>query len=435
LVSTEGERSAHGAGAREEFRRAWLPLLTAFVGVALGHASLNAHTQGAFMLPLTREFGWTRAEISVTAMITGIVGLPTALVLGSLIDRFGPRVLASVSIFGTAAAFWMMSLTGQNIAFFYFAVGFLVVGGAGTSAITYVSLVNWWFDRARGLAIGIVMSASGVMGMLAPKLMIPYIARAGWRAGYRALAIATLVSLPVILLGAVRPRRAAAEGAARPAHGRLPHGAGALLWGMTLREALRTRRFWKQGLAFFLMACALLGVYHHFVPMLLDAGLTPERAANVAASFGLAVFVGRLVAGVLLDRFFAPYLGVCFVLVAASGMAALMLPGEGWLTWTALAIGLAFGTELDIAGYMCARYYGTRAYGSIYAWQFSMFTTGAILSPILYGFVHDRTDSYGWALLVSGALMLGAIPLFLSLGEYATPGASSAGGARESSSA
>jgi MFS family permease len=190
---------------------------------------------------------------------------------------------------------------------------------------------------------------------------------------------------------------------------------------MTLREAQRSARFWRQGSAFFLMACAIGGVYAHFVPMLLDSGLTAEQARNVAALFGLAVIAGRLLAGVLLDRFFGPYLAVCFVLVAASGMGMLLLPGSHDMRWTAIAIGLAFGTELDIAAYMSARYFGTRAIGAIYGWQFGMFSAGGIASPILYGSVYDHTHSYAGALLISGALMLGAIPLFLSLGAYATP--------------
>ena len=81
MVSMQHEVAAHGAGSLGEIRRAWLPLVTAFIGVATGYASLSAHTQGAFMLPLTREFGWTRAEISVTAMIMGGVGLPASLAL------------------------------------------------------------------------------------------------------------------------------------------------------------------------------------------------------------------------------------------------------------------------------------------------------------------------------------------------------------------
>lgn len=418
----------------EEFRRGWLPLVTGFIGVATGYASLNAHTQGAFMLPLTRELGWSRGELSMTSLITGLLGLPASLVVGSLVDRYGPRRMASISIFGAAAGFYLMSLTGTSIAYYFFAVGFMVIAGMGTSAITYVSLVNLWFDRARGLAIGVVMAGSGVMAIIAPKVALPYIAQAGWRAGYRLLAVVMLATLPLMLIGAIRPGRAPVEGSESGE----TNGAGSKIvpgWGMSLSEAQRTGRFWRQGLAFFLIASAITGLYAHLVPMLLDSGLTPERAANVAAMFGFAVVVGRLLAGVLLDRFFAPHLGVAFVLVAASGMGALLLPGEHWMTYTAFAIGLVFGTELDIAGYMCARYFGTRAYGAIYGRQFGMFLAGGILSPILYGFVHDRTQSYTGALLISGALMLGAIPLFLSLGAYAIASGSASGAMPESTTA
>src|SRR5262245_56611075 len=120
-VLAEGSAHAH-AGAGAELRRGWLPLLTGFVGAATGYASANAHTQGAFMLPLTQEFGWTRAELSMTSLITGLVGLASAALVGSLVDRFGPRLLASISSVGAAVGFYMMSLTGNDIAYYYLAV-------------------------------------------------------------------------------------------------------------------------------------------------------------------------------------------------------------------------------------------------------------------------------------------------------------------------
>src|SRR5262249_52968421 len=241
MASVEAELGERGAYARagrwQEFQRGWLPLVTGFSGGATGYASLNAHTQGAFMLPLTRELGWSRGELSMTSLVTGLLGLPASLVVGSLVDRFGPRPVASISIFGAAAGFYLMSLTGPNIAYYFFAVGFMVIAGMGTSAITYVSLVNLWFDRARGLAIGVVMAGSGAMAILAPKVALPYIAQAGWRAGYRLIAVVMLATLPLMLVGAIRPTRAAAampepgEGD-RARGGELPPG-----WGMTLREA------------------------------------------------------------------------------------------------------------------------------------------------------------------------------------------------------
>lgn len=385
-----------------------MPLTTAFFGIAFGFGALSAHSNGALFLPITHEFGWSRAQFSLSHLAAAVVGTLVTPFIGRLVDRFGPRKVAAMSAVFAAASFFMLSLAQGNLMVFLGLQAMATLAGAGTSAITYVALVSMWFDRARGLAIGIIMSGSGICAIIAPKLLIPFVAEAGWRAGYRALALVMLLSAPLIVIGAHRPRSRIGgfTVAARD------------LAGMTLPEAFRSGRFWRQGAALTLMGLGLSGLYAHFVPLLTDHGLDPATTANVAALFGGAVFVGRLSAGYLLDRIFAPILATAFVLVAAIGLGAAILPGAGFGAIAAVGIGLGFGTELDIAGYITARYFGRKAYGAIFGWQFAFFTAGGIVGSISYGVIHDRTGNYHVALTASVILMLCAIPLLLSLGRY-----------------
>jgi predicted MFS family arabinose efflux permease len=254
------------------------------------------------------------------------------------------------------------------------------------------------------------MSGSGVCAVIAPKLLIPFVAEAGWRTGYRVVALVLLLSVPMILIGAYRPRERA--GGKVDVVKDFP--------GITLHDALRSSRFWRQGAAIALMGFGLAGLYSHFVPLLSDRGIGPATAANLAALFGGAVFAGRLIAGYLLDRTFAPILATAFVLVAATGLASALLPDGGVVGAgvAAFCIGIAFGTELDIAGYITGRYFGRKAYGAIFGFQFSFFTAGAIMSSMSYGLIHDSTGSYNAALVMSMVVMTTAIPLLLSLGRY-----------------
>jgi MFS family permease len=410
-VTTVG--AASPASRWDEILRGWLPLATGFIGVAAGFAALMSHTFGAFFLPVSETFGWTRAEYSLAQTIVAIVGAASSPLVGRIVDRYGPRRVATYSIIACASGFGLISMMSGSLAVFLGLVAATAVVGAGTSIITYVTLINLWFDRARGLAIGIIMSGSGVCAMIAPKLIIPFIASEGWRAGYRAVALAMLLTLPLILLGAHRPRdriEKAARAAAETPRIELP--------GLSAREALRTGLFWRQVTAFALMGFALGGLYAHFVPLLTDRGLAPAEVANIAAMFGFAVFAGRLLAGFLLDHIFAPVLAVSFVLVAVLGIGGLFQPGYLFAATAALAVGLTFGTELDIAGYITARYFGRRAYGTIFGWLFGLFAAGGMTSPLMYGLIFDRTGSYGTALMISMGAMLAAIPLLLSLGRY-----------------
>jgi MFS family permease len=399
----------------EEIFRGWLPLLTGFIGVAVGFAALMSHTFGAFFLPVSKTFGWSRAEYSLAQMVVAIIGAASSPLVGRIVDRYGPRTVAAIAILACASGFGLISIMTGSLALFLGLVALTAIAGAGTSIITYVTLVSLWFDRARGLAIGIIMSGSGVCAMVAPKLIIPFIAAEGWRAGYRTLALAMLLSLPLILLGAHRPKIGSQAAYSRaensePMPVELP--------GLSARQALVTGLFWRMACAFAFMGFGLGGLYAHLIPLLTDRGLDPSDVANIAAMFGLAVFVGRLVAGYLLDRIFAPLLAVSFVLLAILGIGGLLQPGYLLAATAALAVGLAFATELDVAGYITARYFGRRAYGTIFGWLFGLFAVGGMTSPLMYGLIFDHTGSYDAALMASMAAMLAAIPLLLSLGRY-----------------
>jgi MFS family permease len=172
------------------------------------------------------------------------------------------------------------------------------------------------------------------------------------------------------------------------------------------------------GIAFMLLATSLAGLFVHMVPMLTDMKRGPSEIASIVSWFGVAVLVGRLIAGWLLDRVFASYLAILFVCGAMIGVAAIYVSGPALTFLGAILVGLAYGTELDIAGYMTARYFGNRAYGAIYGWQYGMFMAGGILSPLLYGIAHDRLGSYQPGLLGSLVLMAPTILLFLTMGPY-----------------
>jgi predicted MFS family arabinose efflux permease len=342
---------------------------------------------------------------------SAIVGTICGPFVGRFVDRFGPRKVGSISAFACALGFVAISFLPGNLILFIAAKTFLALLGAGTSIITYIALISLWFDRARGMAIGIILAGSGICAIIAPKLLIPFVAEAGWRAGYRVVAIVLLISVPIILIGAHRPRDKA-QGAKADEPVEQP--------GVSLGEALRTSRFWRQGIAIALMGFGLAGLYSHLVPMLSDRGIGTATAANLAALFGGAVFAGRLLAGYLLDRMFAPILATIFVLIAVTGLGSALVPDGGVIlaAVAAFCIGISFGTELDIAGYLTGRYFGRKAFGAIFGFQFSFFTTGAIFSSLSYGMIYDATGNYDGALIMSMLVMLTAIPLLLSLGRY-----------------
>lgn len=397
------------AAFRNEARRGGRPLFAAAVGMAFGLNSIPFYSLGVFARPVTAEFGWTRAEFqgALAAMMVGTVA--SAWAVGILLDRYGTRRVALVGQAGLAVGLAGLTLAGPSSQSWLVAWFLMAVLGIGTSAITWTRGIAAWFDRGRGFALGLGLTSTGVMAFALPPLVNALIAAYGWRAAYLVLAASiVLIGMPVVATLFRDP----------PLRG--PAGNGVTEPGVTLGTALRQRPFWLLIVAFVLVAGTIAGLLLNLVPLLVDRGLTPGAAVWYASLVGLNVIAGRLIVGAALDRYWAPAVGAvvlsipaisCIVLV--SGTTEMLL-----LAGAAALIGFAAGAEFDLIAYLCTRYFGMRAYGRIYAWQWAGFSLAAGAGPALFGYAFDRTGSYDTALWIgAAALVIGGLSL-LGLGRY-----------------
>ena len=192
--------------------------------------------------------------------------------------------------------------------------------------------------------------------------------------------------------------------------------------GLTGREALATPELWSLTFAFAVLVAAGGGTFAHVMPMLTDRGIPPQVAVSAISAAGLALIVGRFVAGYLLDRIFAPYVTLFFLLVSFSGMCLLYLPLSPTVAILATTcVGIAVGAEIDLMGYLTSRYFGMRFFGEIYSYMFSLFCFGAGLGPFLMGLSFAKTGSYNTAILGFAICLLFASGLIFSLGPYRYP--------------
>jgi MFS family permease len=274
--------------------------------------------------------------------------------------------------------------------------------------------VSFWFDRARGLALGIAMAGSGLAGVLAPVLTNRAIEAFGWRGADVALGLFIGVIAVPMLWVFFHERRDDVPGHRDDSSATEAPS----LTGLTLHEAVRTLAFWKIGLGFFFVASVVSGVIINLVPLLIDRGLRPAAAASVASVLGLAVMFGRLGTGYLLDRFSAPLVAVVLIALAAGGCVLLTLPDlPAWmLSLAAIFVGLCSAAEADLVSYLTGRFLGVRAYGRIFGWQLSMYFGGAATGPLAAGFAYDHFHSYVPTLEISAVSLLVGATVLGSLG-------------------
>jgi MFS family permease len=373
-----------------EFRRGWRSLLAAAIGNGSGLSGLAFYTFGVFVLPLVAAFGWTRGEVSIAASFLIIGTAITAPLVGSVIDRFGARRVGLVSMVALAVGYAALTTIDGSIGMFYVAwLGLSLIGG-GTTPVVWTRTVNIWFDRGRGLALGLALAGSGVAGVFAPVLVTRIIAEYGWQAGYLAIGgFLLVVSTPLVALllkerPTAPPPAAGSAGTAADSAEPLP--------GLELDEALRQVAFWKIAAGFFLVSAVIAALIINLIPLLVDRGLDTQQAASIAGVMGIAVLVGR---------------GLC-----ALGCFALALPGAStWLIGlSVLSLGLAAAAEVDLVAYLSSRFFGMRAYGKVYGWQLTSFYLGAALGPLAAGVAYDRFGSYLPTLyFATGALIFGAL--------------------------
>ena len=399
-----------------EFRRdrAWQIVLAATVGCAFGLTALPFYTLGMVAKPLAAEFGWGRAVAQSGIVFSALGVLSSAWLVGALIDRYGPRRVALFSQFGLALGFVGFAIQSGTPTWWYANWFVLAVFGVGTTPITWSRGVAAWFERQRGLALGLGLMGIGVTAFAAPSLMGAAIATYGWRWGYAGIAIAiVLIALPTTYF-LFRERASVDDATGKAGPASRPESLEAT--GVTLGEAVRGYRFWVLVVVFFFTAGVPSGLIPNVVPMLTDGGMTVTQAAGYASLIGVFVIAGRLLAGWLLDRLWAPIVGA--IVMMPTAIACWLLEAQTMPALAAAFIGLAGGAEFDLMAYILVKYFGMRHYGKIYAWQWASFTIAAGVGPLLLGRIYDATGTYAAALAAAAIAMLIAPLLLFTLGPY-----------------
>ncbi|MFZ5704058.1 MAG: MFS transporter [Pseudomonadota bacterium] len=407
---------ASGAGPDEgEFQRGWPILLAALLGIGCGLAAMPFYTAGVFAPHLAREFGWSLGEIMAGLTITTVTVVVAAPVTGMLCDRYGTRPIAIASLACFGLAYLSLAALGNSLVQFYATWAVAAALGAGTLPITFTRTVNQWFDRHRGLALGIAMTGTGLFGIVCKPLLAWVIGLHGWRAGYFALGLLPLlVALPMVVL-LFREQKAAA-----PALTAVEDGNVEALTGLSRKQALRHWRFWLIAIILFPISFALAGAVPNLEPILLDRGLDAQTILTITPLIGLASIAGRLIGGLLLDRFWAP--AVAFILLGMPAISCVILAGgtldPGMARFAILLIGFALGIEYDVVAYLTSRFFGMRAYSAIYSIFYVCFATGAGFAPLVFGVIRDRTQDFAPALLASAVILPLCSAAFLFLGRY-----------------
>jgi MFS family permease len=388
--------------------RAWLAVLATLVGVAFSTVPVAVIPISVFMKPFGVIFHWGRAEVSIALTLVTISTAIFTPIAGKLIDKYGVRkcLLVAVVVFSASLAATPFLIQAAALPGLYIAYFLIGMTGATCGTVAYLHLLSGWFDKFRGLALGIGMSGFSVGAALTPPFASYFIIHHGWQSGFYALAtLPLIIALPVIVFFVKDPTT--------------HHGSAVPVEGWTASSAIRTHVFWILSAAFFLIAMGIQGVQLHSVALVSDLGFKIGQAVAGISILFIASIIARVAAGALLDVAFGPHVSAALFLLSLCGFPVLVFSHSLIMVYVGLALaGVGAGVETDVLGYLVSRYFGRRAFGQIYGLVYFAFMSGTALGPYLFGLSFDRLKSYAPALTLTGTGVAIACVLFMLLPKF-----------------
>src|SRR5271169_4905771 len=249
------------------------------------------------------------------------------------------------------------------------------------------------------MALAFVMAGAGLGAMILPVVAQSVISRSGWRAAYASLGgLALLLGLP-LSWRYIREREVIGHGFAPVARS-----------GMTWQQGLRSFAFWIIVAILFVSSISMNGAITHLSSLLTDRGITAGSAALCASLLGGSSVLGRIGVGWLLDRFFGARVALAVNLATAAGIFLLARAStfpQGCVA--AALIGVGAGGEAAITPYLLTRYFGLRAFSTLYGFTWTFYAAAGAIGPVILGRAFDVTGSYASLLtLLAAALGLAA---------------------------
>jgi OFA family oxalate/formate antiporter-like MFS transporter len=357
-------------------------------------------TLSIFVVPMTAEFGWSRAAIAGAVSLGGLLAAVVAPPLGPILDRRGARLMLCLAVLGTGLSTMALSLTSSLLVFYLLFCFARMIWAAPFELGLYGALNNWFVTRRRrATSIATLFQMSGLVAM---PLIAQYAMRDGdWRAGWVAIG-ATVLVVGFLPTWALLVRQPEDLGLTPDGHGpgKAPPPPEA---AYTRHQAMRTRAFWLLSLFTVLVYPVQAGVSLHQAPHLIERGFSPTLAATVISAFSAMSAVASFSVGFLPRRW--PIRSVMVLAALAMCFGSFLLIGVGTPESAYFAAGL-FGvgiggiiTALPVAW---ADYFGRASYGAIRGVALTLQVVAQAVGPLLSGALRDWTGDYTWSLTVFG---------------------------------
>ncbi len=390
------------------FHYAWITLLALCIIVGLGKGGLN-NTAGQFLPFVTEDLGVGMGKLSLYFSVSAVVTMLFLPIGGKIMAKYDTRLVLVIGIILQGGAFALFGAMNSVWGWYVLAVP-LAVGGVFITVIAGPVIINQWFKKKSGLALGILSAAGGLIGIIVQPVTGNLIESQGWRFTYIALGIAVIaIIVPAILLLIRRSPEA---------KGVQPYGAEEISdasaqqedtsnQGISMKIASKSTAFYAL-VVFFFLVTSIASFSMHIPQFLVDKGFNPAAAGSVMGIYMVGVLIGSLAIGMLTDKIGSKITAVLTMAIGLISMVLLMGVSSSTVI-ISLAVGL-FGVVASSIGTLgpalASSLFGNKEYSQIYSMASMGLAISSIVAIPVYGFIYDTFNSYSVALIVIIAMLV-----------------------------
>jgi MFS family permease len=375
----------------------WLIVAAGFIILFSLHGVI-INTFGVFLKPVSESMGWDRATFSLALAIGAIAMAVGSPFVGKAIDSFGaPKTMVAGCVvcgLGIAAAG-----AATTLAHFYLVFSLVGIGLAAATTIPVSLVIANWFERRRGMAMGLAFTGTSVGGMVMNPVNTLLVQAFGWRSTYVILGVAMLLVTVPLALFIVKTRPS--DVGLQPDGTDIAEEEFKKLTGHTLGQAVHTWSFWFIAMNMVLTNFMANAIGVHCYPYLTDIGHS-EMMAGVAVGLSMGFMtLGKVGLGTWADRWGARRTFVLSAVMTAMGVWILMMATPFWVVMVFVFVyGFPQGGPLTLTPLVIADCHGLKNFGAIIGVLTLMSITGAAVGPVVVGKMYDVSGSYRGAFIL-----------------------------------
>lgn len=400
---------------KSKFHYAWIILIAISIIVGIGKGAVN-NTAGLFLTAVTNDLGIGMGKLSLYFSVSAVVTMIFLPIGGKLMAKYDTRLILSVAIVLQAGAYALFGLMSSAWGWYLLAIP-LAVGGVFITVLAGPVVINQWFRKSNGLALGVLSAVGGGLGAVAQPIAAGLIDNLGWRTAYMIIGVAAiLIVVPVAILLIKRSPQA---------KGVLPYGAQEVATGQGNQEQVGSEAGIELATAkksvalyalivFFFLITSIASFSMHIPKYLVNQGFDITFAGNVMGTYMLGILIGSLILGFLVDKLGSKTTAI-FAMVAGAIAISLLLFANNSTTIITVAVG-TFGLVSSCIGIVApalvSELFGKKAYSEIYSTASLGLAISSIIALPAYGFVYDATGSYTsvlYALIIMIIINIGCV--------------------------